>query len=59
MIKVEGGRFAYSAGQYVFLTIPAVAQLPAHPFSILSAPDGEKGGEFTVHVKSIGAWERA
>lgn len=55
-IKVDG-RFAYSAGQYVFLTLPAVAPLQAHPFTISSAPPAPGGGhdgEFTVHVKSAG-----
>jgi len=49
--QVDGG-FTYSAGQYIFVILPAVTSFQSHPFSISSAPD--KSGQFTVHVRVEG-----
>jgi predicted ferric reductase/Ca2+-binding EF-hand superfamily protein len=48
--------FEFSAGDYVFLRIPAVAQHEWHPFTISSAPERAHLG---FHVRSLGNWSSA
>ena len=46
--------FNFSAGDWVFVNIPAVASHEWHPFTISSAP--EVHGQFTLHIRSVGQW---
>ena len=46
--------FNFSAGDWVFIKIPAVASHEWHPFTISSAP--EVHGHFTLHIRSVGQW---
>ena len=46
--------FNFSAGDWVFIKIPAVASSEWHPFTISSAP--EVAGQFTLHVRGVGQW---
>lgn len=48
--------FAFSAADYVFLRVPAVARREWHPFTISSAPEAE---DLVVHVRSLGNWSGA
>jgi predicted ferric reductase/Ca2+-binding EF-hand superfamily protein len=48
--------FAYHAGDYLFLRVPAIARHEWHPFTITSAPEGDA---LTVHVRSLGNWSSA
>lgn len=48
--------FAFGAGDYVFLRLPAVARHEWHPFTISSAPEAPALG---VHVRSLGNWSSA
>lgn len=45
--------FAYHAGQYCFLMVPAVNSIEFHPFSISSAPSED---DITFCIKSCGDW---
>jgi len=46
--------FNFSAGDWVFVKIPAVASSEWHPFTISSAP--EVSGQFTLHIRGVGQW---
>lgn len=46
--------FNFSAGDWVFIKIPAVASSEWHPFTISSAP--EVNGQFTLHIRGVGQW---
>merc|ERR1719419_1446665 len=46
--------FNFSAGDWVFVKIPAVASSEWHPFTISSAP--EVSGQFTLHIRGGGQW---
>jgi len=46
--------FNFSAGDWVFVKIPAVASSEWHPFTISSAP--EISGQFTLHIRGVGQW---
>jgi len=46
--------FNFSAGDWVFIKIPAVASSEWHPFTISSAP--EVSGQFTLHIRGVGQW---
>jgi len=46
--------FNFSAGDWVFIKIPAVASSEWHPFTISSAP--EVAGQFTLHIRGVGQW---
>ena len=48
--------FTFSAADYVFLRIPAVARREWHPFTISSAPETE---DVVLHVRSLGNWSGA
>ncbi len=48
--------FEFSAGDYVFLRIPAIARHEWHPFTISSAPERANLG---FHVRSLGNWSAA
>jgi predicted ferric reductase/Ca2+-binding EF-hand superfamily protein len=50
-------RFQYSAGDYVFIRIPAVARTEWHPFTLTSAP--EDPARLSVHIRSVGNWTSA
>lgn len=43
--------FAHSAGDYLFLKLPRLAEHEWHPFTISSAPERK---ELTLHVRSLG-----
>ena len=46
-----------TAGQYVFVNLPAVSLLQWHPFSVSSVPEpaaGGKGATFSVHMLDMG-----
>jgi predicted ferric reductase/Ca2+-binding EF-hand superfamily protein len=45
--------FAFGAGDYAFLRIPAIAQHEWHPFTISSAPERDT---LTFHVRALGNW---
>ncbi len=47
----------FSAGDYAFVRIPAIAKLEWHPFTISSAP--ERIDELTFHVRTAGDWTGA
>ncbi len=49
--------FEHDAGDYVFLCVPELARGEWHPFTISSG--AERGGTFTLHVRSSGNWTRA
>ena len=44
--------FRYKAGQYAFLTIPAISAFESHPFTISSAPGD--GPVVSFHIKDMG-----
>jgi predicted ferric reductase len=44
--------FNFSAGDWVFIQVPAVAGNEWHPFTISSAP--EQHGTFTLHIRGVG-----
>jgi len=46
---------AFSAGQYMFLRIPAISSHEMHPFSISSSPWPATQHFITFHIKSMGA----
>jgi predicted ferric reductase len=48
--------FDASAGDYVFLRVPAIAKHEWHPFTISSAPERQT---LTFHVRSLGNWTAA
>lgn len=48
--------FVFSAGDYLFLRIPAIARHEWHPFTISSAPEV---AALTVHVRTLGNWTAA
>ncbi len=48
--------FVFSAADYVFVRIPAVARREWHPFTISSAPEAE---DVVLHVRSLGNWSNA
>ena len=48
LIWGKGGGFKYSAGQYLYLNVPAISSLEWHPFTISSAPSD---GRVTCHIK--------
>lgn len=48
--------FVFSAGDYLFLRIPAIARHEWHPFTISSAPEVPA---LTVHIRTLGNWTAA
>ncbi len=48
--------FDFSAGDYAFIKVPAVAKHEWHPFTISSAPEAE---ELSFHVRVLGNWTHA
>lgn len=46
--------FKHSAGDWVFLKVPAVTKFEWHPFTISSAP--EEADTFTLHIRAVGGW---
>ncbi|CAG0920188.1 unnamed protein product, partial [Notodromas monacha] len=46
--------FFYSAGDYVFVNIPAIAKYEWHPFTISSAPELED--YIWLHIRGVGQW---
>lgn len=48
--------FAFQAGDYCFLRLPAVARHEWHPLTISSAPER---GHLGFHVRSLGNWSAA
>ena len=46
--------FDFTAGDYAFVRIPAIAKAEWHPFTLSSAP--ERDDEFTFHVRTVGDW---
>ncbi|MEO8899891.1 MAG: EF-hand domain-containing protein [Polyangiaceae bacterium] len=48
--------FRFSAADYIFLRIPAIAKHEWHPFTVSSAPEADK---LVVHVRSLGNWSAA
>ncbi|KAJ0397859.1 hypothetical protein P43SY_005950 [Pythium insidiosum] len=50
-----GKRFAYAAGQYVFLCVPTLSWLEWHPFTIASAPHEPV---VTIYIKALGDWTK-
>ena len=53
MIK-KPDTFKYSAGDWVFVRVPEIAQFEWHPFTISSAP--ERKDAFTLHIRGVGNW---
>ena len=53
MIK-KPDNFRHSAGDWVFIKVPQIAQFEWHPFTISSAP--ERGDAFTLHIRGVGTW---
>ena len=49
--------FAYRAGDYAFLCVPALSRLQWHPFSLINAPS-EPGG-LRFRIRRAGAWTSA
>ena len=49
--------FQFTAGDYVFINIPAISMFEWHPFTISSPPEEE--GVFSLHVRGVGGWTRA
>lgn len=54
---VKPRNFSFTAGEYVFIKIPALSKLEWHPFTISSAP--ELNEVFTLHVRALGNWTNA
>lgn len=57
VMRVQTGlRFAYHAGQYVFLDIRQISAVKGaeHPFSLLSTPTSGSGEELTLAMKDLG-----
>ena len=52
--KPEG--FAASAGDFVFVRLPTIAEHEWHPFTISSAPERP---HLTLHVRALGDWTKA
>jgi NADPH oxidase 5 len=48
--------FAFEAGDYAFLCVPAIARHEWHPFTISSAPERNA---LTFHVRALGNWSGA
>ncbi len=48
--------FTFSATDYVFVRIPAVAKHEWHPFTLSSAPERDT---LTLHVRTLGNWTAA
>jgi predicted ferric reductase/Ca2+-binding EF-hand superfamily protein len=48
--------FAFRAGDYAFLRVPAIAKHEWHPFTISSAPEEDY---LTIHVRTLGNWTSA
>ena len=48
--------FVFSAADYLFLRVPAVARREWHPFTISSAPESD---DLVLHVRSLGNWTAA
>lgn len=46
--------FRHSAGDWVFIKVPQIAQFEWHPFTISSAP--ERRDAFTLHIRGVGTW---
>lgn len=55
LARPEG--FAFEAGEYLYLRVPALARSEWHPFTISSHP--ERADLLTVHVRSLGNWTAA
>jgi hypothetical protein len=49
--------FDFSAGDWVFIKVPAVSKREWHPFTISSAP--EEHGTFTLHIRGVGNWTKS
>jgi predicted ferric reductase len=45
----------YSAGQYVFITVPELSYLESHPFSISSSPYEDT---VMIHIRVLGDWTK-
>ena len=54
-ITFQKDAFTYSAGQYIFVCVPAVSPFEWHPFSLSSSPHHPV---LTVHCKATGRWTR-
>jgi len=55
-VRKPGGKpWSYSAGQYVFLQVPAISWLQWHPFTISHCADDI----LQLHIKADGDWTRA
>jgi predicted ferric reductase/Ca2+-binding EF-hand superfamily protein len=48
--------FTFSAGDYVYLRVPAIARHEWHPFTISSAPEAAALG---FHIRTLGNWTSA
>ena len=48
--------FKHSAGDWVFVKVPQIAQFEWHPFTISSAP--ERRDAFTLHIRGVGNWTK-
>ena len=55
MIK-KPDTFKHSAGDWVFVKVPQIAQFEWHPFTISSAP--ERRDAFTLHIRGVGNWTK-
>jgi predicted ferric reductase len=55
LARPEG--FQYAAGDYAFLSVPALAHFEWHPFTLTSAP--EDPDRLTMHVRGVGNWTSA
>jgi predicted ferric reductase len=49
--------FVYTAGDYAFIRIPAIARHEWHPFTLTSAP--EDAEVLTFHIRALGNWTTA
>ena len=72
LVVERPAKFNFSAGDWVFVNIPAVAAHEWHPFTISSAPEVDPSNiygcddqsfsphqvdeEFTLHIRSVGEW---
>ncbi|XP_065338491.1 NADPH oxidase 5 isoform X1 [Cloeon dipterum] len=46
--------FVFHPGDYVFVSVPAIAKYESHPFTISSAP--EQGDTIWLHIRGVGQW---
>lgn len=55
-VVMKKREFHYKAGQYIYISCPAISAKEYHPFTLTSAPEEDY---FSVHIRCRGDWTSA